>query len=196
MMRGVEDDGAVESDGKVEEGSVEGRPAGKNLLDCLCSSGGRALERPEIGDLCDGLERSDAMELAVGREGMLWLGICRLEFCKWLIKLFMMDDDDVTMLGGRLDSVPLAAEEVALLLSLLVLIELVRLSTESVEVALGGVSVDPLFDLEDEDSCDKVVLLEAVETDSPTVSVSGEVVLVAALPELEGKSEDMTDDPI
>lgn len=119
-----------------------------------------------------------------------------MEFCKWLIKLFMMDDDDVTMLGGRLDSVPLAAEEVALLLSLLVLIELVRLSTESVEVALGGVSVDPLSDLEDEDSCDKVVLLEAAETDSPTVSVSGEVVLVAALPELEGKSEDMTDDPI
>jgi hypothetical protein len=38
----------------------------------------------------------------------------------------MMDDDDVTMLGGRLDSVALETEEVALLLlSLLVLVETV-----------------------------------------------------------------------
>jgi hypothetical protein len=70
-MRGVEDDDAVESDAEVEEESVEGRPTGKNRLDCLCSSGGRALLRPEMGDRCDGLESSDAIELAVGLEGML-----------------------------------------------------------------------------------------------------------------------------
>jgi hypothetical protein len=65
-------------------------------------------------------------------------------------------------------------------------------------VALGEISADPLSAREDEDPCGKVVLLAAAETDSAAVAVTGEgdVVLATALPELEGKSEDMTDDPI
>lgn len=70
-MRGVEDRGVSGSVVEVDEASVKDRLVGKNRLDCLCSKGGKALLRLEIGCRGDGLERSDAIEVAVGREGML-----------------------------------------------------------------------------------------------------------------------------